>query len=121
MESIRTAKTFGLMVLLVLVLICLFSSFHIVNPGQRGVSVVLGKVDPTPRPEGIVFKKPFIENIINVTVKNISQADVTSCSPRTSSRLRSSTTSSTARPWTRSWNCTRSIPAIRGTRWCSRE
>jgi regulator of protease activity HflC (stomatin/prohibitin superfamily) len=67
------------MVLLVLVLICLFSSFHIVNPGQRGVSVVLGKVDPTPRPEGIVFKKPFIENIINVTVKNISQADVTSC------------------------------------------
>lgn len=48
-----------------------FQMFHIVPPGHRGISVFLGKVDPSERPEGITFKWPFIEVIKNFPIMQI--------------------------------------------------
>lgn len=50
-------------------LILAFSSYHIVPPGHRGVSITLGKVDPRVRPEGITFKKPFIETLVDFPIR----------------------------------------------------
>jgi prohibitin 2 len=47
----------------------LFTSFHVVPPGHRGVSITLGKVSPNVKTEGLTFKKPFVENIVNITVR----------------------------------------------------
>src|SRR5688572_2295116 len=46
-----------------------FSSYHIVPPGHRGISITLGKVSPAARDEGINFKKPFVENLINFPIR----------------------------------------------------
>jgi prohibitin 2 len=52
------------------VLVVLFiSSFHVVPPGHRGVSVTFGKVNPLVRNEGIAFKKPFIETIVDFSIR----------------------------------------------------
>ena len=50
-------------------IILIVSSYHIVPPGHRGVSITLGKVDPHVRNEGITFKKPFIESLIDFPVR----------------------------------------------------
>lgn len=55
----------------VLLAILALGCYHVVPPGFRGVSVTLGKVDGRVRPEGITFKKPFIEKIINLPVRQI--------------------------------------------------
>ncbi|MEM1059485.1 MAG: prohibitin family protein [Verrucomicrobiota bacterium] len=51
-----------------------FSAMHVVEPGTRGVSVTLGKVDENFRPEGLNFKKPFVEQIINMPIKQITES-----------------------------------------------
>lgn len=48
-----------------------FQTFHIVPPGHRGISVFLGKVDPSQRPEGLTFKWPFVETIKNFPIMQI--------------------------------------------------
>ena len=52
-----------------LLLIFLIGCFHVVPPGHRGVSITWGKVDPVARGEGITFKKPFMERVIDVDVR----------------------------------------------------
>ncbi|MEM9446093.1 MAG: prohibitin family protein [Verrucomicrobiota bacterium] len=46
-------------------------AFHVVDPGTRGVSVTLGKVNPQFLPEGFSMKIPVIEKIYNISVKQI--------------------------------------------------
>lgn len=46
-------------------------SFQIVEPGNRGVSVTLGKVDQSARAEGIAFKLPIITTIKIIPIKQI--------------------------------------------------
>ncbi len=53
--------------------------FAVVPPGHRGVSVTLGKVDPDVRLEGLAFKMPMIERIINIPVQQLTVNDKTSC------------------------------------------
>lgn len=45
------------------------SSFEVVNPGNRGVRVTMGKVDPQYLSEGLTFKAPFVSSIKEVSVK----------------------------------------------------
>ena len=54
-----------------LALFVAFQAFHIVPPGHRGISVFLGKVDATQRPEGLTFKWPFLETIQNFPIMQI--------------------------------------------------
>ena len=49
------------------------SAFHVVPPGHRGVAITLGKVSPTFRPEGPTIKIPFIQQIVNVPIKQITE------------------------------------------------
>jgi prohibitin 2 len=51
------------------ILIALITSFHVVPPGHRGVSVTLGKVNSMVRGEGLTLKKPFIEDIVDFSVR----------------------------------------------------
>ncbi len=51
------------------VIFLLSQTFQVIEPGFVGVSVTLGKVDPTFRTEGLTFKMPFIERIIPVSFR----------------------------------------------------
>lgn len=56
----------GLAILAVLLLIVGFNSFAIVQPGQTGVVVTLGKVDEGVLPEGLHFKIPFVQQVMQI-------------------------------------------------------
>ncbi len=59
----------GGIILGALILILLFASLRIVNPGERGVEVTLGVVSEDILAEGIHLRMPFIQRIVNVDVK----------------------------------------------------
>jgi prohibitin 2 len=60
--------------LLIFVLIVVGSqSTYIVDPGHRGVRVVLGKVSQFSLPEGFGFKAPFIARVVLVNVRQQSK------------------------------------------------
>jgi regulator of protease activity HflC (stomatin/prohibitin superfamily) len=48
-----------------------FQMYHIVPPGHRGISITLGKVNPTELPEGIGFKWPFIQRILDFPIMQL--------------------------------------------------
>ena len=60
------------------VLFAITQCFTIIEPGYRGVSVVLGKPDTHFRGEGPTFKWPFIERIFKIPVKQITVEGVAS-------------------------------------------
>lgn len=65
--------------LLGLFLFCfLLGGFYIVSPGERGVLVTLGKVNPNASPEGLGFKMPFVTSVIYTPVKQITEGLATS-------------------------------------------
>lgn len=70
----NTAIAIVAVVIIAVLAIGAFSSVHVVDPGTRGVAVTLGKVDPTYRPEGLSFKMPFVEQIHNMPVKQITES-----------------------------------------------
>lgn len=53
----------------VLVLITIFSSFIVINPGERGVKVTLGQMSSDVLTEGLHFKLPFIQKVLVIDVK----------------------------------------------------
>lgn len=69
MDSFRPARWIPFAVLGGLIFIFLMSCFHVVPPGHRGVSITWGKVDPVARDEGITFKKPFMEQVIDFSIR----------------------------------------------------
>ena len=57
-------------IILVLILaVFIWDGYVIVEPGYRGVSVTLGKVNPTVLNEGFHFKIPLIQEVIPMDVK----------------------------------------------------
>lgn len=69
MDPINPVKLIPFGIGAILLLIFFFSCYHIVPPGNRGISITLGKVDPRVRHEGINFKKPFIEKLIDFPIR----------------------------------------------------
>jgi prohibitin 2 len=68
----RKEKTFSSIILiLVAVGFMGLQMYHIVPPGHRGISVTLGKVNPTELPEGITFKWPFIQRILDFPIMQL--------------------------------------------------
>jgi len=49
----------------------LWKSWGIVNPGQRGVYVILGKSEQRALPEGFHWKLPYISQIIKINVRQV--------------------------------------------------
>ena len=56
-------------ILVILVLVFLFGSFFIVEPGNRGVLVTLGSVSSDFKSEGVGFKLPLITTVHEVSVR----------------------------------------------------
>ncbi len=65
----KAGKYLGLIIVLVILLFTAFNSFTIVNAGHVGVVVQLGAVQPASLEEGIHFKIPFIQDVIQVEVR----------------------------------------------------
>jgi prohibitin 2 len=57
-------------VTIIIVLIIIFSSFGIVNPGFRGVKLTFGAVSSETLGEGLYFKIPLAQQIVEMNVQN---------------------------------------------------
>lgn len=55
------AGLFGLMALL--------GSFYVIDPGERGIVVTMGKVSPIASAEGLGFKTPFLSSVVRMSVR----------------------------------------------------
>ncbi|PIV90377.1 HflC protein [Candidatus Gracilibacteria bacterium CG17_big_fil_post_rev_8_21_14_2_50_48_13] len=64
----NTLLSFGAVVL-VLVLSLIFSSFEIINPGERGIRVTLGQISDEVLVEGLYLKIPLVQSIVRFDVK----------------------------------------------------
>lgn len=69
MRTQNTAQIIGVAIIIFIVIIVAATSSYVVQPGNRGVEVTLGKVSPGFKPEGFGFKTPFITTIVPVTIK----------------------------------------------------
>lgn len=65
----HSGKLIGAAIIVFAVVIGLSSATYIVQPGNRGVAVTLGKVSPDFKPEGFGFREPFITHIEQVSVR----------------------------------------------------
>jgi len=65
----KLKNSFGLAAILIIGLVILFSSFTIVDAGQRGVLVRLGEVQDTVFDEGLHFKTPLITRVEHMDVR----------------------------------------------------
>ncbi|MDQ3234107.1 MAG: prohibitin family protein [Pseudobdellovibrionaceae bacterium] len=62
-------KTVLLALVAFLAVIFAYSSFYVVDPGNRGIIVTLGKTDPVAKPEGVGFKAPFMSKLHQVSIR----------------------------------------------------
>jgi prohibitin 2 len=69
MRAQTVAKLIGVAILIFVIIIALSTSSYVVQPGDRGVEVTLGKVSPVFKPQGFGFKTPFITTIVPVTIR----------------------------------------------------
>lgn len=69
MDSQEKRKIFKLLVVGLLIIVFSFGSFYIIEPGERGVLVTLGKVSDKASTEGLGFKTPLISSVIKISVK----------------------------------------------------
>jgi regulator of protease activity HflC (stomatin/prohibitin superfamily) len=69
MDSFNPGKWVPFAILAGLVVVLAFSCFHVVPPGHRGISITLGKVHEQARGEGVSFKKPFIERVLDFPIR----------------------------------------------------
>jgi prohibitin 2 len=68
----RKEKAFSTLIITVVALGFLgLQCYHIVPPGHRGISVTLGKVNPSELPEGITFKWPFVQRILDFPIMQL--------------------------------------------------
>ena len=69
MRAQTIAKLIGVAIIIFVVIIAASTSSYVVQPGERGVEVTLGKVSPVFKPQGFGYKTPFITTIIPVTIR----------------------------------------------------
>jgi prohibitin 2 len=62
-------RLIGLAILVFAAVVVVSSSTYVVQPGNRGVVVTLGRVAPDFEPEGFGFRQPFITHIEQVSVR----------------------------------------------------
>jgi regulator of protease activity HflC (stomatin/prohibitin superfamily) len=79
----RMAAFGGVLFVLLLIAVALFSSFAIIEPGHRGVRVTMGQVSPEPLAEGVAFKWPLgISKIREINIQQQTSAGVARCFSR---------------------------------------
>lgn len=65
----KTGRLVGLVIVLLILAALAFNSFVIVQPGHRGVVVQLGAVQENVLGEGIHFKIPFLQEVVQTEVR----------------------------------------------------
>ncbi len=63
------APAIGGVIIIFAAILMLASGTYVINPGERGIKVTLGKVDPEPLPEGFGLKAPFMTTIVTMDVR----------------------------------------------------
>lgn len=79
MSPQNMARTIGVAILIFLAAIMASSGTYVIQPGYRGVEVILGKVSPTFKPEGFGFKPPFITMISPVSIRQQTAEEKAEC------------------------------------------
>ncbi len=69
---------YGKVIFGILCIIVLFTSTYVIDSGERGVLVTVGKVSDVPIDAGLHFKWPFVQHIVKIDVRT--QKDVASVS-----------------------------------------
>jgi prohibitin 2 len=72
-------KTYLLAIIAFLAVIVVYSSFFVVQPGNRGIVVTLGKTHPTAQPEGVGFKTPMMSQLYQVSIRQQSEGVKAEC------------------------------------------
>jgi regulator of protease activity HflC (stomatin/prohibitin superfamily) len=68
-SNFNTGKILKFLLPVVILVILAFESFTVVQPGHRGIVVQLGAVQPKVFEEGLHFKIPFIQDVVQVEVR----------------------------------------------------
>lgn len=72
-------KLIGIGIVILVLVLAGSQSTYVVDPGFRGVEVTLGKVTPGFKAEGFGSKTPFITHIINIPIRQLTNALNTDC------------------------------------------
>jgi prohibitin 2 len=78
-DPVLITRLFGIVATIVIAAAVISTSTFVVQPGFRGVSVTLGKVDPNFAPEGFGFKKPVITRVHPISVRQRTRAMPAEC------------------------------------------
>jgi prohibitin 2 len=73
------ARIAGIAILIFVGILLLSTSTYIVQPGNRGIAVTLGKVSPAFKREGFGFKQPFVTSIHSLSVRQITRSLPAEC------------------------------------------
>src|ERR1039457_2310519 len=79
MRAQTIAKLIGVAIIIFVVIIAASTSSYVVQPGDRGIEVTLGKVAPVFKPQGFGFKTPFITAIVPVTIRQQTREVAADC------------------------------------------
>ncbi|MFM2295575.1 MAG: hypothetical protein RLZZ350_1988 [Verrucomicrobiota bacterium] len=69
MTPTNLARLVGVAILIFVIVVISSAGTFVVEPGNRGIEVTLGKVSPVFKPEGFGWKTPFITHIVPVTIR----------------------------------------------------
>jgi prohibitin 2 len=72
-------RLFGIAILIFVVVILLATATYVVQPGNRGVAVTLGKVSPEFKSEGFGFREPFITHIEQISIRQQTRSMPAEC------------------------------------------
>ncbi|MHB1319422.1 MAG: prohibitin family protein [Anaerolineae bacterium] len=77
-RSIPTLRVLGLLILAIVVLVVVFSSYTIIAPGHRGVVIMLGRVERAVLSEGFhLILPPMVRQVVQVDVRTKKLAVIT--------------------------------------------
>ena len=79
MTPTNLARLVGVAILIFVIVIISSAGTFVVEPGNRGIEVTLGKVSPVFKPEGFGWKTPFITHIVPVTIRQQTRELVADC------------------------------------------
>ncbi|MCI0542115.1 MAG: prohibitin family protein [Verrucomicrobiales bacterium] len=79
MSPQNIARLIGVAVLIFVIVIMAAGGTYVVQPGDRGVEVMLGRVSPAFKPEGFGLKVPFVTRIHPVSIRQQTAEDKAEC------------------------------------------
>ena len=79
MSAQTIARIIGVGILIFVVVLMASSGTYVVDPGFRGVEVIMGKVTPAPKKEGFGFKLPLVTQVKFISIRQQTAEDQAEC------------------------------------------